>query len=126
MSEIIRKEGFSFGFNPKACEECGGKCCIGESGYIWVTPIEMQKIANFLNIPLVEFKQKFLIKVGYKFSIKEKLLSKDNYACLFFDEKTNKCTIYDVRPTQCRTFPFWDFFKTNIKEVKKECPGIVD
>jgi Fe-S-cluster containining protein len=86
----------------------------------------MQKIANFLNIPLVEFKQKFLIKVGYKFSIKEKLLSKDNYACLFFDEKTNKCTIYDVRPTQCRTFPFWDFFKTNIKEVKKECPGIVD
>jgi Fe-S-cluster containining protein len=126
MSEIIKKEGFSFGFNPKACEECGGKCCIGESGYIWVTPIEMQKIANFLNIPLEEFKQKFLIKVGYKFSIKEKLLSKENYACLFFDEKTNRCTIYDVRPTQCRTFPFWDFFKTHINEVKKECPGIVD
>jgi Fe-S-cluster containining protein len=126
MSEIIRKEGFNFGFNPKACEECGGKCCTGESGYIWVTPIEMQKIANFLNIPLEEFKQKFLIKVGYKFSIKEKLLSKNNYACLFFDEKTNRCTIYDVRPNQCRTFPFWDFFKRNVNEVKKECPGIID
>jgi Fe-S-cluster containining protein len=126
MSEIIRKEGFSFGFNPKACEECGGKCCTGESGYIWVTPIEMQKIANFLNMSLDSFKQTFLTKVGYKFSIKEKKLGENNYACLFFDEKTSRCTIYDVRPNQCRTFPFWDFFKINVNEVKKECPGIID
>ena len=50
--ELITKEGFDFSFNPKACEECGGKCCTGESGYIWVNPLEMQKIANFLNISL--------------------------------------------------------------------------
>jgi len=123
---IVKKEGFDFSFNPKACEECGGKCCIGESGYIWVTPLEIDKIANFLNLSSEEFKKNFLIKVGYKFSIKEKKLDKNNYACWFFDEKTSKCLIYEVRPNQCKTFPFWDFFKTNKEEVKKECPGIID
>jgi len=121
--EIIKKDGFKFGFNPSACEECGGKCCKGESGYIWVNPLEMQKIANFLNISVDEFKKFYLIKVEYKFSIKEKPYE-DGFACVFFND--GKCAIYDVRPTQCRTFPFWDFFKTNISEVKKECPGIVD
>jgi len=123
---IVKKEGFDFSFNPKACEECGGKCCTGESGYIWVTPLEIDKIANFLNLSSEEFKKNFLIKVGYKFSIKEKKLDKNNYACWFFDEKTSKCLIYEVRPNQCKTFPFWDFFKTNKEEVKKECPGIID
>ena len=126
MSEIIKKEGFNFSFNPKACEECGGKCCTGESGYIWVTPIEMQKIANLLKISVDELKSNFLIKVGYKFSIKEKELDKNNYACWFFDEKTAMCKIYEARPNQCRTFPFWDFFKNNVEVVKKECPGIID
>ena len=121
--EIIKKDGFKFGFNPSACEECGGKCCKGESGYIWTNPLEMQKIANFLNISVDEFKKFYLIKVDYKFSIKEKQYE-DGYACVFFND--GKCSIYEVRPNQCRTFPFWDFFKTNISEVKKECPGIVD
>jgi len=122
---IITKEGFDFSFNPKACEECGGRCCTGESGYIWVNPLEMQKIANFLNISLEEFKKFYLIKVDYKFSIKEKKLEENNYACIFFDEKTSRCTIYPVRPLQCRTFPFWEQFKNNEDEVRKECPGII-
>jgi len=123
--KLIKKEGFEFSFNPKACEECGGKCCTGESGYIWLNPLEMDKISRFLNISTEQLKQNFLIKVGYKYSIKEKPFE-DGFACIFFDTKNKNCSIYDVRPNQCRTFPFWDYFKNNISEVKKECPGIVD
>jgi len=122
--DLITKEGFNFSFNPQACEECGGKCCTGESGYIWVNPLEISKIANFLGINVEEFKKFYLIKEGYKFSIKEKK-SIDGYACVFFDEKNKNCSIYEVRPHQCRTFPFWEFFKNNLKEVQKECPGII-
>jgi len=125
MDNYIKKEGFKFSFNPLVCEECGGKCCVGESGYIWTNPLEIEKIANFLKMSQKEFKDNFLIKVGYKFSIKEKPFE-DGYACIFFDTQNKNCSIYDVRPHQCRTFPFWDFFKNNINEVKKECPGIVD
>jgi Fe-S-cluster containining protein len=124
--DLIKKDGFEFSFNPKACEECGGRCCTGESGYIWTTPLEMHKIANFLNIPIEEFKKVYLIKVDYKFSIKEKKLSENNFACLFFNEKEKNCMIYDVRPHQCKTFPFWDYFKNDKEKVKEECPGIID
>ena len=67
-----------------------------------------------------------LFKAGYKYSIKERQISKDSYACVFFDLNKKQCSIYDVRPTQCRTFPFWEYFKNNIEEVKEECPAIVN
>jgi Fe-S-cluster containining protein len=53
------------------------------------------------------------------------MISKDNYACIFFDLDKKQCSIYEARPKQCRTFPFWEHFKTNIKEVIDECPAIV-
>jgi Fe-S-cluster containining protein len=35
------------------------------------------------------------------------------------------CKIYNSRPKQCRTFPFWEDFKNNTKELIKECPGVI-
>jgi len=119
--KIISKEGFDFKFNADACKECEGNCCIGESGYIWVNPKEIENIANFLNMKKEDFINKYLIKVGYKYSIKEKPY-KNGYACIFFEKG---CKIYDVRPKQCRTFPFWEYFKNNIDELLKECPGVI-
>jgi len=121
MKNLLCKDGFEYCFDPEACKWCEGNCCIGESGYIWVSPTEIKSIASFLNIDEEVFKNRFLIKVGYRFSIKEKPY-KNGYACIFFE---NGCKIYDVRPSQCRSFPFWDYYKTRIKALKKECPGVV-
>lgn len=120
----MTKKGFPFKFNPKACFTCKGNCCIGESGYIWVAPNETEEIAKFLHVNFVDFADRYLTKVGYRFSIKEKVFD-DGFACIFFDEKKLRCSIYEVRPSQCRTFPFWDYFKTHIKEAERECPGIL-
>lgn len=41
--------------------------------------------------------------------------------------KEGKCTIYEVRPLQCRTYPFWHQNLINQKIWDKEkdhCPGI--
>ena len=121
---IIKKDGYNYSFNPLKCNECGGKCCIGKSGYIWVTPKEILSIANFLKIELEEFKKSYLVKVGYRYSLKERFISKDNYECIFFDSKIKGCSIYFQRPSQCRSYPFWDYFKNNIDELKKECIAI--
>ena len=99
--ELMEQEGYSYKFDPSACEACGGHCCTGESGYIWAKYAEIEKMADFVN------------------------LSIDNYACVFFDEEKKRCSIYPVRPLQCRTFPFWEQFKNDEDEVRKECPGIV-
>lgn len=124
MSSLIKKEGFDFAFDSKACETCAGNCCIGESGYIWTSKKEIENIALHLKLSLEEFKSKYIYRVGYKYSIKEVKLDENNFACCFFNLQKKQCLIYEVRPVQCRTFPFWDYFKENIDEVYQECPGI--
>lgn len=124
MSNLIKVEGYNFAFEPSVCSICRGNCCIGESGYIWINSIEIEKLAFYLKLSSKEFIDKYLFKVGYKYSIKEVKLDENNFACCFFDLKDRKCLIYDYRPSQCRTFPFWDYFKKNVNEVYKECPAI--
>lgn len=121
----MNEEGYNYSFNPNACEECGGNCCTGESGYIYLNQTEMEAIAAFLKLSLEEFAQQYLFKNGYKFSIKEKVIVKGSYDCIFFDREIKGCGIYPVRPTQCRTFPFWPYFKTHKEELRAECPGII-
>lgn len=125
MSSIIKKDGYGFAFDSSACSSCSGNCCIGESGYIWINALEIEALANYLKISIEELKSKYLFKEGYKFSIKEVKLDKNNFACCFFNIEKKQCMIYEVRPIQCRTFPFWSYFKDNIDEVYKECPGII-
>ncbi len=121
--ELIRKEGFTFSFNPEACTACQGRCCNGASDDIFVTGKEIKGISRFLGIETSRFIKEYLIKLPYKFSIKE-IETGENYACIFFDKKMNKCFIYPVRPYQCRTFPFWSYFKDKPEEAERECPGI--
>lgn len=124
MSNLIKKEGFDFAFDPSGCDSCKGNCCIGESGYIWITIQEIENLAKHLNITLDEVRIKYLEKKGYKYTIKEVKLAEDNYACTFFNLEKKQCSIYEARPVQCRTFPFWEYFKENIEEVCTECPAI--
>lgn len=124
MSNLIKKEGFPYAFEPSGCDTCAGNCCIGESGYIWITIQEINFLSKHLGLTIEEVRTKYLDKKGYKYSIKEVKLSEDNYACVFFNLEKKQCSIYEARPVQCRTFPFWDYFKENTKEVYKECPAI--
>ncbi len=121
---ILKQVGFEFVFDSSLCANCNGACCIGESGYIWISKEEISKLSTHLNLSIEEFSVKYLIKVGYKYSLKEVELSKENYACVFFDIEKKQCSVYEFRPTQCRTFPFWDYFKTNKEEVFKECLAV--
>ena len=124
MNNLIKQEGFPYAFEPSACDTCAGNCCIGESGYIWITEKEINVLAMYLNITQEELRIKYLNKISYKHSIKEVKLSEDNFACVFFNLEKRQCSIYEARPTQCRTFPFWEYFKKNTKEVYEECPAI--
>ena len=125
MSNIVRKESYPYAFDSSACSTCLGRCCTGESGYIYVTKDEIKAIAEVLNEDINELRVKYLFKKGYKYSIKE-LNFNDSYECIFYDRESNGCQIYNARPSQCKTFPFWDYYKTRVNELKQECPGIID
>lgn len=116
------KEGFSFSFEESGCDECQGHCCTGESGYIWLSKKEIDEIARFLGLEVAQFLEMKCIKVGYKYSLKEYVDEKKGSCCIFFDTITNRCAVYEVRPSQCRDFPFWESFKQEKDKVFIECP----
>lgn len=124
MENIVTCKDFSYAFDQNACQSCSGKCCIGESGYIWVDEKEREAIAQYLGITQEVFINEYLEKIRYRFTIQERPYE-GGHGCVFFDMEKRSCSIYEVRPVQCRTFPFWDYFKEKIDEVEKECPGII-
>lgn len=124
---IVKKEGFNFSFDTQKCEVCGGKCCTGSEGYVFVSIQEMLEITYMLGMEFEEFTHKFVRKIGYKFSFIEKPCD-DGLACVFYDN--GKCRIYAKRPKQCKDFPFWEGYKQenltsqDSKSLQKECIGV--
>ena len=108
------KEGLKF-----ECQR-SGRCCRGEPGVVWVNKKEIEKISSFLGITQDEFARYYLRSFNDRFS----LVEHGHGDCVMYD---NGCKIYDVRPSQCRTFPFWGSNLENRSEwekLKKTCPGI--
>ena len=125
MPTIIRQEGFPYAFDADACATCGGRCCTGESGNIFVGRDEITAIAAELGLEVETFIARYLEKRGYRYSIRERIVGL-SHDCIFFNRESGGCDIYMSRPLQCRTFPFWDYFRTRVDELKRECPGIID
>lgn len=90
-------EGLAF-----ECTGCGN-CCSGSPGYVWVNEQEVEAIAEYLKIPIDKFRKTYLRQKEGRFALVE--LKYKNYDCIFL--KDNKCSIYPVRPVQCRTYPWW-------------------
>ena len=108
------------------CAQCGG-CCSGPGeGYIWVTRPEIEIIAGFLKIPPGELRRKFLKRVGLRTTIIEQAGTND---CIFLRAVNGqkRCMIYPVRPSQCRSWPFWLSNLTNPgawNKAGRKCAGI--
>jgi len=62
MSNLVTKDGYDYAFNVSACLTCQGRCCTGESGYIYVTKTEIQNIADLLDLKVNDFVKKYLFK----------------------------------------------------------------
>jgi len=88
-----------------------------------VTDGEIKTIADYLEIPEPEFRERYVIRVGEGgMSLAERF----NHDCIFFN-RTHGCVIYPVRPRQCRTWPFWRAVLLAPEiwdEMARSCPGI--
>lgn len=109
------------------CRQCG-RCCSGpEEGYVWVSDEEIAGISLFLGVTAEHFRRVCARKAGGHYTIREQKPSND---CLFLirDESGQKrCSIYSVRPSQCRTWPFWPGNIANSDswaQAAMRCPGV--
>lgn len=110
------QEGLKF-----QCTQCGN-CCTGAPGVVWVNDEELQQLADFLGKSIGEVRLMHTRRIGNRVSLTEYA----NGDCVFFDGQSRRCTVYPVRPRQCRSWPFWD---SNLaspedwKETQQHCPG---
>lgn len=100
-----------------------GKCCVshGEFGFVYMTLADRKRMARSLKMPTSAFTKKYCQKSDGFYH----LIDGDKQACVFLKNKS--CTVYEGRPTQCRTWPFWPEVmgaKTWKAEVAKFCPGV--
>src|SRR5207248_6052084 len=86
-----------------------------------VSPEELATLADYLDQPAEQvFAQKTRVVDG-----EMSLIEQANGDCVFWD-RARGCTVYPARPTQCRTWPFWQSTtatKADWKRTQKSCPG---
>lgn len=106
------------------CTGCGGCCTArGEYAHVYLNPEEAADLARELALPVREFRRRFTFVDEYGYT----QLRFDDSTCVFLDRKTQRCTVYGARPTQCRTFPFWRGLVENGRftpEARELCEGI--
>ncbi len=86
-------------------------------------------MAAHLEMEVFAFLEKYATKKYGRWTLEE-TKRKGKYDCVFLvrDEAGKAgCSIYSVRPAQCRTWPFWESNLGSAKDWKasaKGCPGM--
>jgi len=111
------------------CTMCGN-CCTGPSGFVLFTDEESVAMAGAVGVTRDEFIERYTRDTVLGRSLNEKP-SPQGQDCVFLDREKVPgravCGLYDARPAQCRTWPFW---KSNVASPRhwdraaRGCPGI--
>ncbi|GHV20990.1 zinc/iron-chelating domain-containing protein [Planctomycetales bacterium] len=102
------------------CVACGN-CCRGRDGYVWISEDEVAMLAPTQKLTVENFYRKFARQVCGQLA----LIDNEDGDCIFLTN--NQCSVYEFRPRQCRTFPWWDSLLTSPekwRENPNNCPGI--
>jgi len=98
--ELFYADGLRF-----SCKRCSS-CCRYDSGFVFLSQKDINKLSSALKIDATGVISAFCRWVtdkngGKVLSLKEK----SNNDCILWDYG---CTVYQARPLQCVTFPFWE------------------
>jgi len=127
-----------------SCQICGD-CCRGfKEGEVYLYKDDILRLAKFLNITgmkgLRNFAKKYVKVINdsffwkdpdakrgktYRFKTLGFRFTGEDEHCHFL--KDNKCSVHQMRPFQCRSFPFWQMMVSNRKNFErytKKCKGL--
>lgn len=118
-----------------SCTQCGA-CCYnfvddnGNRSAVYLTEKDLYLLNTQLKMNPEDLASAYLDVKNDFIILKHKTIG--TISCCIFLESNKKCQIYDVRPEQCRTYPYWgpqfrgdktqeEFWR---HEAKTRCPGI--
>jgi len=107
-----------------SCKRCSA-CCRYDSGFVFLSQKDMEKLAAGQKMDRGGFVKTYCRWVT-DWQGKEvlSLKEKSNKDCIFWDLG---CTVYEERPLQCRTFPFWESITASEQAweiAASGCPGM--
>lgn len=116
------------------CTMCG-RCCTGPAGYILFTDDEARAIARRLGITVEDFLARYTHDMGAAVAGRRRSFNEvetpHGRDCVFLDRRSVPgkalCSIHDLRPVQCRTFPFWPEHlesRESWESLARTCEGI--
>ena len=122
MGEAFFAAGLRF-----SCRRCSS-CCRGAPGYVFLTASDLSRLLQRFSLGFSAFFRDYCVLVdtgiGNALSLAEKKGKNGSYDCALWE---NGCSVYEDRPIQCSTYPFWpailDSRETWLAE-RKSCPGI--
>jgi Fe-S-cluster containining protein len=108
---------------PFACTSCG-KCC-RTKGAVYLSPQELQEAATLRQLSPFDFTQQYASHTLGPLDFDETStwirLREEEGSCVFLDDNLQQCTIYQARPVQCRTYPFWPTILQSSTSWNDEC-----
>ena len=99
-----------------------GRCCVsrGAYGYVYLSFNDRRRLAGHFGLSTTEFTAKYVKKEDGLYH-----LAYSGKDCPFLKE--SRCEVYEARPWQCRTWPFWpENMEREVwdREVACYCPGV--
>jgi len=107
-----------------SCKRCSS-CCRYDSGYVFLSEKDLNKLTDSLDMDKDRFVRKYCRWVtGTRGTESLSLREKPNMDCVFWDAG---CSVYNARPLQCSSFPFWPSILSSPESWKiaaTGCPGM--
>jgi Fe-S-cluster containining protein len=104
------------------CKRCSF-CCRAGPGFVFLSKTDALEISKKLGMVLEEFIQVYCRWIDWDGGARLSLKEKTSFDCVFWKDG---CSIYEARPVQCRTYPFWEEMLDS-REVwecaTEKCPG---
>ncbi len=118
--DCFYEKGLSFSCIP-GCRYC----CSVEPGFVFLSLQDLIRIAAATETGIEECIDRYCIYVPMGDVTHISLKETPENDCIFLTEKG--CGVYENRPVQCSTYPFWAHIvdsEKNWEEEKAWCPGI--
>ena len=106
------------------CQPDCGRCCDEPGGIVYLSRNDVERLAQHANLTVPEY-----LKKDCTTTLDGRYVLRSNQSdgiCIDLDEN-KQCTIYEVRPQQCKAFPWWSEnlrSQRSWKQVKASCPGL--
>ena len=106
------------------CQPDCGRCCDEPGGIVYLSRNDVERLAQHANLTVPEY-----LKKDCTTTLDGRYVLRSNQSdgiCIYLDEN-KQCTIYEVRPQQCKAFPWWAEnlrSQRSWKQVKASFPGL--